>query len=119
MTRKQRRSAALERAAESIEWPTVLLTTATYGAFGLLTWNYDTLPWWLLLPLGGYLVALHGSLQHEATHGHPTPWPRVNELLVGPSLWLWVPTGSTGRPTCCTTGTTTSPTPWAIRNPST
>ncbi len=91
MTDKQRRNAAGGRAAESIEWPTVLLGAATYAAFGLLTWNYDSLPWWLLLPLGGYLVALHGSLQHEAAHGHPTPWPRVNELLVWPSLWLWMP----------------------------
>ena len=49
------------------------------------------LPWWLLLPLGGYLVGLHGSLQHEAVHGHPTPWRAVNEALVFPSLWLWMP----------------------------
>jgi fatty acid desaturase len=91
MTGKQQETAARQRAAERIEWPTVLLTAATYAAFGLLTWNYDALPWWLLLPLGGYVVALHGSLQHEATHGHPTPRPGINELLVWPSLWLWMP----------------------------
>lgn len=91
MTDKQWKTAARERAAKGVEWPTVLLAVATYAAFGLLTWNYQALPWWLLLPLGGYLVALHGSLQHEAAHGHPTPWPRVNEMLVWPSLWLWIP----------------------------
>ena len=56
----------------------------------MLTWWHAVLPWWLILPLGGYLVCLHGSLQHEAVHGHPTPWPVVNEALVFPSLWLWM-----------------------------
>jgi fatty acid desaturase len=88
---RQRRTAASHRATPGVEWPTVLLAAAIYAAFGLLTWHYSALPWWLLLPLGGYVVALHGSLQHEAVHGHPTPWPWVNELLVWPSLWLWMP----------------------------
>lgn len=77
--------------ARSVEWPTVALTAACYGAFGLVTWHHAALPWWLLLPIGGFLVALHGSLQHEAVHGHPTPWPVVNEALMSPSLWLWMP----------------------------
>jgi len=62
-----------------------------YVLFGLLTWWHAALPWWLILPLGSYLVCLHGSLQHEAVHGHPTPWRLVNEALVFPSLWLWMP----------------------------
>ena len=24
-------------------------------------------------------------------HGHPSPYPGLNELLVFPSLWLWLP----------------------------
>ena len=75
----------------SVEWPTLGVAAAIYGGFGLLTWHYAGLPWWLVLPLGGYLVAWHGSLQHEAVHGHPTPWAGVNEALVLPSLWLWMP----------------------------
>lgn len=74
-----------------IEWPTLLVAAAIYGGFGLVTWFHASLPWWLLLPLGGYLVAWHGSLQHEVTHGHPTPRALANELLVLPSLWLWLP----------------------------
>lgn len=73
------------------EWPTILLIAATYAAFALVTWYAEALPWWLLLALGGYLVCLHGSLQHEAVHGHPTRRPRLNEALVFPSLNLWVP----------------------------
>ena len=79
------------RKATRIEWPTLAVAVAIYAAFGLLTWHYHDLPWWLILPLGGYVVAWHGSLQHEVVHGHPTPWALVNEALVLPSLWLWMP----------------------------
>jgi fatty acid desaturase len=79
------------RRPERVEWPTLMVAAAVYGGFGLATWHHEALPWWLLLPLGGYLVAWHGSLQHEAVHGHPTPWNWVNEALVFPSLWLWLP----------------------------
>lgn len=74
-----------------IEWPTLAVIATTYSAFGLLTWFHDALPWWLILPLAGYCVCLQGSLQHEAVHGHPTPWRGVNEAFVFPSLWLWMP----------------------------
>lgn len=72
-------------------WPTYLLIATVYTAFAALTAGYHALPWWLVLPAGGYLVALHGSLQHEVVHGHPSRSPRFNELLVFPSLWLWLP----------------------------
>jgi len=78
-------------AGHGVEWPTVALGVMLYGVFGLLTWWHAALPWWLVLPLGAYLVCLHGSLQHEAVHGHPTPWRWVNDALVFPSLWLWMP----------------------------
>ena len=71
--------------------PTILVALAIYGGFGLLTWFHAALPWWALLPLGAYLVAWHGSLQHEVVHGHPTSSATLNELLVLPSLWLWIP----------------------------
>ena len=74
-----------------IEWPTIGLAIVIYGGFALLTLSYHMLPWWAVLPLGGYLVAWHGSLQHEAVHGHPTAWQGMNEALVFPSLWLWMP----------------------------
>ena len=77
--------------AVSVEWPTVGLAIALYAVFGLLTWFHAALPWWALVLIGAYLVALHGGLQHEVAHGHPTPWPLVNEALVLPSLWLWLP----------------------------
>lgn len=84
-------AAAAAQRPEGIEWPTLAVAAAVYGGFGLATWYHEALPWWLLLPLGGYLVAWHGSLQHEAVHGHPSPWNGFNEALVFPSLGLWLP----------------------------
>jgi fatty acid desaturase len=74
-----------------VDWPTIAVAAATYGGFGLLTWFYQALPWWLVLVGGGYIVCLHGSLQHEAVHGQPFRRRWLNGLLVFPSLWLWLP----------------------------
>ncbi len=74
-----------------VEWPTVLLALVIYGGFATVTWFYHDLAWWLVLPLGGYLLAWHGNLQHEAIHDHPTRWRLLNEVLVSPALWLWMP----------------------------
>ncbi|HSS66106.1 MAG TPA: fatty acid desaturase [Gammaproteobacteria bacterium] len=73
------------------EWPTLAVAAAIYLTFGVLTLNHEVLPWWALVLGGGYVTAWHGSLQHEVVHGHPTPSPALNELLVFPSLWLWLP----------------------------
>lgn len=75
----------------NVEWPTVAVAAGVYVGFGLLTLGYHSLPWWLVIPAAGYLLALHGSLQHEVVHGHPTPWAWLNRALVFPSLWLWMP----------------------------
>ena len=76
---------------ERLEWPTLALLAATYSAFVLLVAWHQSLPIWLLVPLGGLVVTLQSSLQHEIAHGHPTPWRRVNWLLAAPALWLWMP----------------------------
>lgn len=73
------------------EWQTLAVAATLYLAFAALTLNHGALPWWVLVLAGGYLTAWHGSLQHEVVHGHPTPSPGINELLVFPSLWLWLP----------------------------
>jgi fatty acid desaturase len=74
----------------SIEWPTVALIAVVYASLALLMWFFHAIPWWVVLPIAAYLVALHGSLQHEALHGHPTRNRLVNEILVSinPSLWF-------------------------------
>ncbi|MBT8495162.1 MAG: fatty acid desaturase [Deltaproteobacteria bacterium] len=75
------------------ELPTWFLLVLVYGAWLSLTAFFHRLPMWLSIPLAAWLVAWHGSLQHEATHGHPTRSPRLNAVLVGLPLWLWLPFG--------------------------
>jgi fatty acid desaturase len=74
-----------------IEWPTVALICMNYLVWGSLVWFHASLPWWLILPLGGYSVALHASLQHEALHGHPTSSRLLNDALVTLAPHLWLP----------------------------
>ena len=75
----------------AVEWPTIALLVTVYGGFAALTYWHSVLTGWQLFLAGGLLVCLHGSLQHEAVHGHPTQSRWLNALLVFPSLWLWVP----------------------------
>ncbi len=74
-----------------VDVPTLAVAVCTYAAWGFLTWYHAALPWWLLMPLGGYVVCLQGGLQHEAIHGYPFRKRLWNTLLVFPSLWLWLP----------------------------
>lgn len=73
------------------EWPTWLVAVAIYGGWALLTWHYASLPWPVVLVLGGLLSAWHNSLQHEALHGHPTRRTWFNAALATPPLGLWMP----------------------------
>jgi fatty acid desaturase len=82
--------------SEQFEWlwragPSWLVALAVYGGFGLITWHYAALPWWLVLPAGGAMIAWHGSLQHEAVHGQLAPWRWLNDLPAWPPLNLWLP----------------------------
>ena len=73
-----------------VEWPTVFLIAACYGAWlvaGLLVWPSYPIAALLLMVL---VVALQSSLMHEVLHGHPTRNARINEALVSlPIGLLW------------------------------
>ncbi len=68
------------------------MALALYGGCGLLLiWFNAALPWWVIMPVGAYLIAWHFSLQHEAIHsfrGVPA-WLRF--AVVFPPLGLWFP----------------------------
>src|ERR1700689_2025289 len=70
---------------------TLSVAVAIYGGFGLVTWYFHSLPLWVVVPLGAVLIAWHGSLQHETIHGHPFPSRRLNALLGGVPLSLFIP----------------------------
>ena len=82
---------AVKRAFLQIDGPTWLVALVLYGAWFLLIWFNAVLPWWVIMPVGAYLVAWHFSLQHEAIHsfrGVPA-WLRF--AVVFPPLGLWFP----------------------------
>lgn len=79
------------RKSRSVEWPTLGVALTIYSCVLMLVWFHESVPWWLMLPFGAILATLHGSLQHEIIHGHPTPWRQVNDAIGSIPLWLWVP----------------------------
>jgi fatty acid desaturase len=81
----------LQRAFFRHDGPTWLVAIVLYGAWVALIWYNAVLPWWILMPVGAYLLAWHFSLQHEAIHafrGVPA-WLRF--AVVFPPLGLWFP----------------------------
>ena len=74
-----------------VEWPTIALAVLIYGGWVGLTLFWRAIPLWLLIPLGAWLVAWQGSLQHEVMHGHPTRHKRINDLFGWPPISLWLP----------------------------
>ena len=78
-------------AARRLELPTWLVAAAIYGGWVALTWHAARLPWWVVVPLGAYLVAWHSSLQHECIHMHPTRIRWVNTLVASPPLGVYLP----------------------------
>jgi fatty acid desaturase len=75
----------------AVEIPTLLLIVGTYGGWLAITFAYGHWPLFIVAPIAAVLVTLHGSLQHEIVHGHPTRWSRVNRLLAIVPLSLWLP----------------------------
>lgn len=72
-------------------WPTLILAGLIYGLWGGATLWHDHLPWPVLALVGGWVIAWHGSLQHEIIHGHPTRSVRLNTLIGFAPLALWLP----------------------------
>jgi fatty acid desaturase len=75
----------------TIEWPTVALILATYGGWLAITASYAHWPLVIVAPFAAIFITLHGSLQHEIIHGHPTRSALANRLMVVIPLALWLP----------------------------
>jgi fatty acid desaturase len=70
---------------------TLAVAFTIHGGFLLWTICFTELPLWLAAPLGSILLAWYGSLQHETIHGHPTASRRINAMIGGAPLSLWIP----------------------------
>jgi len=73
------------------EAPTWVLAIAIYGCWFTLVWFHADLPWWLLLPVGAYVTAIHFSLQHEAIHSWRSLPAWLRTAIVWPPIGLWNP----------------------------
>lgn len=74
-----------------IEWPTLAVFAGCYAFWALVTVFHDDLGPLLLVVALAPLGALHLSLQHEASHGHPTRSRLLNEVLASLPLTLLIP----------------------------
>lgn len=79
------------RSRFAVEWPTLALAIFIYAAWFLLTFYWASIPVIVFLLVGGWLLAWHGSLQHEVLHGHPTRSRVLNDLIGWLPLALWLP----------------------------
>lgn len=80
-----------ERQGNGVELPTLAVTAIVYGGWIALTAGHALIPWPLLILAGGWIVAWHGSLQHEVIHGHPTGRRRIDDAIGSVPLSLWLP----------------------------
>lgn len=71
------------------EGPTWAALALFYVAWGALTMGAAG-AWWAY-PLLAVVIAFQSSLTHEAVHGHPTPWPLLNEALLALPVGLSFP----------------------------
>lgn len=74
-----------------IEWPTLALFPCVYLLWAWAVFWLAGGALWLAVPVAAVAIAFHGSLQHEALHGHPTGWAAVNTGLAWPPLTLVIP----------------------------
>ena len=84
-------SAVRRQRRVSVEVPTLLVVLVTYGGWLAITFAYGHWPLAIVAPVAAVLITLHGSLQHEIVHGHPTRWDGVNRLIAIVPLALWLP----------------------------
>jgi fatty acid desaturase len=71
--------------------PTWIVALVLYSAWAALIWFHETLTWWVVAPVGTYVVAWHFSLQHEAIHSFLSAPKWLRWAVVMPPLGLWLP----------------------------
>lgn len=79
----------IRQQASNFEWPTWLLIAFVYLAWAVLVTQYHQIsaaPIFLVV-----ILTLHGSMQHEILHGHPTQNQFLNDVFAYPPLALWYP----------------------------
>jgi fatty acid desaturase len=75
----------------SIDRGTLAVATLIYGGWLAATAWHAVIPTPLLVLIGAWLIAWHGSLQHETIHGHPTHIAAIDRAVGFVPLSLWLP----------------------------
>lgn len=83
--------ALIARKFWQFDGPTLLLAVVIYAAWSTLIWYNAVLPWWVIMPVGAYLIAWQFSLQHEAIHSFRGVPDWLRFAVVFPPLGLWFP----------------------------
>lgn len=76
-----------------LELPTWGILLLVYGSWFGVVHYWQQLGPWLGAPLLVLATTWYLSLQHELIHGHPTRWPRLNQLFGLLPLAVWYPYG--------------------------
>jgi fatty acid desaturase len=93
----QRFSAAVVGDSRSQNWffrydgPTLLVAVAIYASWVLLLWFHQSIPWYVMAPVAGYIVQWHFSLQHEAIHSFRGLPKWLRTAIVWPPIGGWFP----------------------------
>jgi len=82
---------ALRRSFFRHDGPTWLVALVLYGGWAALIGLHERLSWWVVSPVGAYLVAWHFSLQHEAIHSFLSAPKWLRWAVVMPPIGLWLP----------------------------
>lgn len=82
---------APSRRPRFVELPTIGLALLIHLGWIAMTWYHALIPTWLMTLAGGWLIAWHGSLQHETIHGHPTGIAWIDGMIGSAPLALWLP----------------------------
>lgn len=82
---------SLSQKFRQFDGPTWVVVVVLYSAWVALVWFNARLPWWVIMPVGTYLLAWHFSLQHEAIHAFRKVPSWLRFAVVFPPLGLWFP----------------------------
>jgi fatty acid desaturase len=84
-------TAASESWFERHDGPTLLVAAAIYVIWLFLLASHRYFPCWITVPLAGYIVQWHFSLQHEAIHSMRGVPKWLRRALVWPPIGIWFP----------------------------
>ena len=74
-----------------VEWPTIAVAAAIWTLLIGAIASHQWLPWWVTVPVLAIGSGWFASLQHEAAHGHPTPWHAANLVIAGAPIGFVYP----------------------------